>query len=288
MKYRVGNAIMFYFAYDGSINGDWVSHYAAQLAAAHPQRTLNLVHVRDGQTSVPQLDEKLRRIQAECARLDVELVPHVLASAGTILKTILAAVPEGAASYLMCGTRVRARQRGLLSGTISEKLLRSGHCNVLAVRVVQPGLLGLPHRLLLPVAGHPRGFRSGLPFLRLFGPQVSHLHILFVARVGRWRFRWLSHEATEHRRLPGQSYCERVEQEISEQLGLGSKVVDAHVVVSDDVPKEIVIAANKTKSRLIYLGASERNLTERFFHGNPIEQVLRNATCDVAIYRGVE
>ncbi len=279
---------MLYFAYDGSINGDWVSHYAAQLAAAHPQRKLNLVHVRDGQSSEPQLEEKLRRMQVECERLGVELVPRVLAPAGTVLDTILAAVPQGPESYLVCGTRVRERQRGLLSGTISEQLLRSGHCNVLAVRVVQPGLLGLPRRLLLPVAGHPRGFRSGLPFLRLFGPHVSHLHILFVSRVGRWRFRWLSHEATERRRTPGQAYCERVEREISEQLGLGAKVVDAQVVVSDDVPKEIVIAANKTKSRLIYLGASERNLTERFFYGNAIEQVLRNATCDVAIYRGVE
>ena len=279
---------MLYFTYDGSINGDWISHYAAQLAAAHPRRKLNLVHVRDGQTSEPRLEEKLQRMQAECHRLGVELLPHLLAPSDTRLKTILAAVPAGAESYVVCGTRVRARQRGLLSGTISEQLLRSGHCNVLAVRVVQPGLLGLPRRLLLPVAGHPRGFRSGLPFLRLFGPRVTHLQILFVARVSRWRFRRLSHQATEQRRLPGQAFCERVEQEISERLGLGAKVVDAQVVVSDDVPKEIVIAANKTKSRLIYLGASERNLSERFFHGNAIEQVLRNATCDVAIYRGVE
>ncbi len=278
---------MFCFAYDGSINGDWVSHYAAQLAAAHRQRQLHLIHVRDGQTSESQLQDKLRRMQTECARLGVELIPQVLPLAGSRLNTILAAVPAAGESYVVCGMRARERQRGLLSGTISERLLRLGHCNVLALRVVQPGLLGLPRRLLLPVAGHPRGFRSGLPFLRLFGPQVSHLQILFVARVGRRRFRWLSHGATERRRLPGQAYCERVEQEISAQLGLGSKVVDAQVVVSDDVPKEIVIAANKTKSRLIYMGASERNLTERFFYGNAIEQVLRNASCDVAIYRGV-
>ena len=79
-----------------------------------------------------------------------------------------------------------------------------------------------------------------------------------------------------------------MEQEIHEQLNLGSKIIDAQVIASDDVPKEIVIAATKTKSRLIYMGASERNLTERFFYGNPIEQVLRDATCDVAIYRGIE
>ena len=91
----------------------------------------------------------------------------------------------------------------------------------------------------------------------------------------------------ERLRSPGQAYCERVEQEIVEQLGLGSKVMDAQVVVSDEIPREILIAANKTKSRLIYMGASERSLPQRFLYGSPIEQVLRDATCDVAIYRGI-
>ncbi len=278
---------MLYFAYDGSINGDWVSHYAIQLAAAHPQGKLQLLHVCGGKPSLPQVQEKLLRMRAECERLGVELLSKMLPRQGQVLHAILTSIPAGSDSYLVCGTRVRERRRGLLSGTISEKLLRSEHCNVLAVRVVQPGLLGLPRSLLLPVSGHPRGFRSGLPFLRLFGPQVTHLQILLVARVSHWRYRWLTHEVIERLRAPGQLYCTRAEEEISEQLGLGAKVVDGQVVVSDDVPKEIVIAANKTKSRLIYMGASEQNLTERFFYGNPIEQVLRNATCDVAIYRGV-
>ncbi|MEX2185497.1 MAG: universal stress protein [Pirellulales bacterium] len=279
---------MFCFAYDGSINGDWVSHYAVQLASAHQERKLNAVHVRDGLISGPELDAKLQRLRAECERVGVELVPHMLVPDGTVLQDILSVIPEGPEHFLVCGTRVRERKRGFLTGTTSERLLRSQHCNVLAVRVVQPGLLGLPRRLLLPVAGHSRGFRSGWPFLRLFSSQVSHLHILLVVRVGGWRFRRMSHDSIERRRLTGREYCERVEHEIGEQLGVGSKVMDAQVVVSDDVPKEIVIAANKTKSRLIYMGASERNFTERFFHGNPIEQVLRDATCDVAIYRGVE
>jgi nucleotide-binding universal stress UspA family protein len=143
-------------------------------------------------------------------------------------------------------------------------------------------------RLLLPVAERPGDFRSALPFLRLFGPQVSHLHIVSVTRIGRWRLHRMSHEATERSRSPGEPRCERFEQAIRERLGLGSKVMDAQVVVSDDVPKEILIAANKTKSRLIYMGASERNLTERLVYGNPIERVLRDATCDVAVYRGID
>jgi nucleotide-binding universal stress UspA family protein len=279
---------MFLFAYDGSINGDWVSHYAVQLAAGYHDPTLTAVHVRDGRTRDTMLVEKLQRMRAECERHGVRLVEQLLPPVGrNLLDAIRSAVPEGPEHYLVCGTRAQRRGRGFLSGTTSEQLLRSGHCNVLAVRVVQPGLLGSPRRLLLPVTERPDGFRSGLPFLRLFGPQVSHLHIVLVALVRRGRFRALSHEGSERLRSPGQAYCERVEQEIVEQLGLGSKVMDAQIVVSDDIPREILIAANKTKSRLIYMGASERNLTQRLLFGSPIEQVLRDATCDVAIYRGI-
>ena len=279
---------MFHFAYDGSINGDWVSHYAVQLAAAHHDRTLTLVHVRDGRTSDATLAEKLQRMRGECERHGVRLVEHLLPPVGrNLLDAIRSAVPEGPEHYLVCGTRAQGLHSGFLSGTTSEQLLRSGHCNVLAVRVVEPGLLGSPRRLLLPVAERGDGFRSGLPFLRLFGPQVSHLHIVLVARVGRGRFRQMSHELAEPLRTPGRAYCVRIEREIEEQLGLGSKVMDALVVVSDEIPREILIAANKTKSQLIYMEASERSPTKRFFYGDPIEQVLRDATCDVAVYRGI-
>jgi nucleotide-binding universal stress UspA family protein len=227
-------------------------------------------------------------MRKECEHHGVQLVVHLLPRVGrNPLDAIRSAVPEGPEHYLVCGTRAQGRGCGFLNGTTSEQLRRSGHCNVLAVRVVQPGLLGSPRRLLLPVTERPGGFRSGLPFLRLFGPQISHLHIVLVARVGRGRFRVLSHEGSERLRSPGQAYCERVEREIVEQLGLGSKVMDAQVVVSDEIPREILIAANRTKSRLIYMGASERNLPQRFLYGSPIEQVLRDATCDVAIYRGI-
>lgn len=279
---------MFHFAYDGSINSDWVSHYAVQLAAAHPDHTLTLVSVRNERSSDAALDENLRRMRGECERHGVRLIERLLPPAGRhLLEAIRSAVPEGPEHYLVCGTRAHGRRRGFLSGTTSEQLLDSGHCNVLVLRVVHPGLLGSPRRLLLPVAARVGGFRQGLPFLRLLGPQVSHLHIVSVVRVGRGRLRRMSHELAERLRAPAQGWCERIEEEIDSQLGGNPKVMDALVVVSDDVPGEILIAANKTHSQLIYMGASARSPMERLLYGSPIEEVLRDATCDVAIYRGI-
>lgn len=278
---------MLCFAYDGSINGDWVSHYAMRLALHHPSKTLHLLHVRDEAIPIGELDEKIARIAEGCERLGVTLQSQIVPSAKGVLATIEEAVPTGPDAYLVCGTRVRAGSRGLLSGTVSQELLRNARRNVLAVRVLQPGLMGTPRELLLPVSGHPRGFQSGLPFLRLLAADVTAVHLLYVQHVGRMRYRLLSHDQAERLLEPGHAYCRRIERELEQQLELREAIVDAGVIVSDDVPKEIVIYAGRVKSRLIYLGASERSLRQRILFGNPIEQVLRDAPCDVAVYRGV-
>ena len=278
---------MLFFSYDGSVNGDWVSHYAVQLAAGHHRRQLNLIHARDGLVSETEFAVKVERLGGECERVGVELISHVVEVNRTIQEAILSMVPRGREHYLLCGTRVRERKQSYLRGTISESLLYSDHCNVLAIRVVQPGVLGLPRQLIVPVGEHRQEILEGLPFLRLFVPQVSRLHILLVVRISRWRLMRLSHGAIARLREPAVKYCGSIEQEISEQLGLDSQMIDTVVVVSDDFPREVVFVANKTKSRLIIMGASKQGPAKQFFRANSIEQVLRETTCDVAVYRGL-
>jgi nucleotide-binding universal stress UspA family protein len=131
-----------------------------------------------------------------------------------------------------------------------------------------------------------RGLAEAVPFLRLFAPDIDRLHLLAIPEVGRWRFRHLSVESARRMMLRGYDYLRKAERLVSEDPAFAHVAVDAQAVVSDDPVKEIMIAANRTKSRLILAGASERNLSERFFYGNPLEQLLREAPCDVAVYRG--
>ncbi|WP_435548537.1 universal stress protein [Desulfobacterium sp. N47] len=51
--------------------------------------------------------------------------------------------------------------------------------------------------------------------------------------------------------------------------------------------KEILIQTGALRSRLILLGASDRNLPSRFVYGNALEQILRKTPCDVGIYRKI-
>jgi nucleotide-binding universal stress UspA family protein len=275
---------MLYFAYDGSIHGDWVAHYAIRLAGRLPQPGLRLLHVEDARLSPGSLKQRLERIAAECRMLSVPLEVGIHPERKSVSATLQALVPSGSEHYLVCGTRMRHRGRGFLAGTVSEQLLRNRPCQVLAMRVVQPGLLGRPRNFLVPVAGHPEGIQRSLPFLRLLLPGADQVEILLVKQVGRRRFRHIRHGQAEQLIETGRDYVQGVEETLRRELTVPPDRLDLAVVVSDDVPKEIVILANKMKSQLIFMGASERALGQRLVYGSPIEQVLRNAPCDVAVH----
>lgn len=159
---------MICLAYDGSLNGDWVARYAVRFAAEATERTLHLFHVRDGTIATTALEAKLEHLERECGAQGVELFPQVLALGRGVLPTLLQALPTDPAAFVVCGTRVRGAGKPLLAGTVAERLLALCAHSVLALRVVQPGLLGAPHDLLLPLSGHPRGIDPFWSALRLF------------------------------------------------------------------------------------------------------------------------
>jgi nucleotide-binding universal stress UspA family protein len=274
-------------AYDGSINADWVSRYAIQMASMFPTRQLVLVYILDGTFTRDTIQEKLVAIAAECALYGVACQQLILEEIGDVYSTLLDNIPWGEHSYCLCGARIAPRGRGFLAGTISEKLLRCRKFNVLAIRVVSPGLLGCPHRLLFPLAGHPRGFQAATPFLRMLAFSVKRLYLLRVMTVNPIRFRYISFVSAKKKIAEGYEYLGQVAKELREQTAEFPWHLDRNVVLSDDWAKETLIQAGKVNASMILLGATERNLPSRFFYGNKIEQILRNSPCDVGIYQRV-
>ena len=275
---------MLHFAYDGSIHGDWVARYAMRMATRLSEPRMRVLHVHDRQVPDSVLETGLARIESECASLSVACEIAVHPARGAVAATLLGLVPQRRDHYLVCGTRARHKGRGFLTGTVSQQLLREGRCQVLSLRVIQPGLLGGPRSFLVPVSGRPEGIQVGLPFLRLMVPESAQLEVLLVHRMSRQRFRSIGHAEAAVLIERGQAYVLGIERALSTELNLPLGRLDAAVVLSDDLPKEIVIQANKAKSQIIYMGASAISLRQRSVYGSPIEQVLRNAPCDIAIY----
>lgn len=277
---------MLWLAYDGSLNADWLSHYAVHFARHLPSRSLRAVFVDDGSLSAAELDARLAFLEQECELGEVTLARERIALAGSVARTLIEHIPAGQQSYLVCGTRVRQRNLSLLTGTVSEQLLAARRFNVLALRIVQPAIVGVPHHLLVPVMGHPRGFASGLPFLRLLAPSLQSLHVLMVESKPPGRTRYANGVGEGGDLEPALDYVRRIQQEL--RVVLPATVhVDGAVVRAPDPPAELVLAAKQHRSQLIYMGASERHLARRLFGGAPYEAVLKHAPCDVGIYRGV-
>lgn len=276
-----------YLAYDGSINADWVSRYALNMAHNAGSRHLVLVHIDDQVFSSQTMADKMAIVQAEAADLDVHLDCRIVPLSGGVSASLCRAIPAGPDSLCVCGARITSRGKGFLAGTISEQLLRSRHCDVMAIRVVRPGLLGAPGDLLFPLSGHPLGFQAALSFFRLLAPGVRSLHLLRVMKVSSLWFRYMGVAKARTLRSEGMSYLNAVLDDIRRQHEASGLHVDGKVILSDDWVKEILIQASKLHTQMIIMGASDRNLPSRYFYGNKIEQILRETPCDVGIYRKV-
>ncbi|MBN2331652.1 MAG: hypothetical protein JXO49_00100 [Deltaproteobacteria bacterium] len=278
---------MIYFAYDGSLNGDWVARYAIRFAVHSAEKTLLIINVADAEVPADLLSRKVDYVREACARWQVQSSYQQVPLRGDVFHTLQQVVPPDKKNQLVCGLRMRGGRRGFLAGTVSEKLLGDSHFHVLAIRVVQPGLLGNPCSFLLPVAGHPRKFHSAWPFFRLFLPEVSEVCVVRIMTVHRFWMAYLTPVQLRTLRAEGHAYVATIISEILQGCPTAEFKIDGRVILSADWPGEIMVQANKMKAGMILLGASERSRPHRIIHRHPLERILANTPCDVGIYRGL-
>jgi len=163
---------MVYFAYDGTVDGDWVSRYAIQMAAHSSPSELHIVHVQEpGNPAIPA--DKIQRIEYECSLRHVKLTISEKPLHHDLFSTLVSMLDPH--SLVICGMRRRghrADRLGHLKNSNARLLLEHKMFDVLAVRVLHPGLLGVPHRLLLPLHATLPLPQGGLKFLQLLGHEL--------------------------------------------------------------------------------------------------------------------
>lgn len=257
---------MIVFAYDGSLHGDWVAHYALRFSA-NVGVPLRLVHVAT--TELAHLPDRLGRIEAEARRLGVELAVDVVTGVDDVAAALLA---RSAGATLVTGTRARPRHHSLLANTVSARLLARAQAPMVAIHVVHPGLLGQPGRVL--VAGVGPEDPAPLPVLSMLGDELHALHVMLVHAVSRLRLpsahdaRWIDE---------GRSRLLAIEGRLRAALPHPFEL-DGSVVVSSDPPREVRLRALAHRSRLVVLDAALGAPT--------LEAILTATPADVAIVRG--
>jgi nucleotide-binding universal stress UspA family protein len=267
-------------AYDGSVNAHWVARYALRMAAASSARVLRLIHVESGEISRALLARKLQQVRDEAAAAGVEVALHSVRATRPVADAVMASLPAGAASVLLCGTRARARARGLLAGTVSHALLRRAPCHVLALRVVHPGVMGAPRRLLLPVHGHPGEGRALAPLLALLAADADELHLLRVMLTDERVVHHAPLDQMARLRAHGRAAVAGVEHELHGALALGALHVDAYVRIAESWHRQVLVTAGQHRCELILTAARP----DQGGHARELEALLAHTPCDVGIW----
>jgi len=277
---------MILLAHDGSVYCDWVARYALNFAEQEDDRKLLVLHILEEARRREIIEEKFFTLEQECRGREIDFSSHVLPIGSTIYRSLRQAIPHRPESLLICGTRVKPNKRSLLRGSIAEKLLRTHQCPVLALRVVQPGLLGDPHDLMLPLAGHASGFGRVWPVFRRLSPHLRRLHLFRALTVNPLLLPHLT-PTREHTLMEiGVRHLDAIGETLEQHLGPLPFHLERRVVISAAWPEDVLLQASRIKAQVILLGVSERNLAHRLMHGDGVERVLRQAPCDVGIYRG--
>tara|TARA_R110000787_G_scaffold211281_3_gene321135 strand:+ start:81280 stop:82119 length:840 start_codon:yes stop_codon:yes gene_type:complete len=272
------------FAYDGSINGDWVAKYAIRLAANSETRTLTVVSVQKNTPPPRYLTEKINRITSIAAdrkvTLDVKLI-----NAKSVFEGVISALEDPAGTLIVCSVRTRGNARGYLYETAAFQLMKHPELNTVAFRIVQPGILGSPHNILLPVAGRPSGIAGGVSLLHQMGSTVRQCRVLHAVSVSPRHYLRLTATEMTNLRLHGESLVAAVGRHLSQQLNNPSIRIDTAVRVSEDWVREVIVDACSYKSDLIIVEAAGASLRTALRRDDPIERLLHETPCDIAIHR---
>ena len=281
------NDARIFLAYDGSINADWVSRYAIRFAANSNHKKLFLFHILDGSFSSEEIRIKIKSIEDECSFHEVEMGHAVLPVSDNVYNTIIQSVPHGRNNFCVCGARITSRGKGFLTGTISEKLLQANKFNVLAIRVVHPGLLGCPKELLVPLVGTKVDYETYLTFYHLLAPDIEKVHFLSIIHANPWLLPYFSQKRIKTYKNKGFEHLRLILEKIREKEDPLSVRYDGRVVLSDDWVHETLIQASQLKVRLVLVEAAGKGFFSRFIPLGRIERLLRNTTCDVALFKTI-
>lgn len=275
---------MIYLAFDGSVNSDWLLHYGIYFAKSSG-RPITLLHVLGGTALSEEINSKILHAEKLCRKKSIECRIRIIPLRGNAADSIASEIESTSDNLCICGTRIRSPGRGILSGTVSEQLLRMNRFPVLVLRVVHPGILGSPDRLLLAVSDRPDVYEKLKKVLNLFLLNAKEAHLLHIAVFSALKMMLFGRTASARKKKNGLFHIKHVAEKI--RSGFPDLKIDSRVVVSENWPDEILIHAAKLKANFILMGATERSAARRIFNSSRFEKILRETPCDAGIFRNV-
>jgi nucleotide-binding universal stress UspA family protein len=284
-------------ATDGSKEADLAGRSAAELA----DKTGSELHVvlalpidtQDPSIFQPEVRRQLEKRTRE--RLQ-ELVGTIEAQRGEVAgyqlrvgrpdAEIIAQAEEMGAGLVVMGSRGLGPMRRVLTGSVSDSVVRHAHCPVMVVR---GGAVELPTKILLATDGSEEADLASSTAADLARSTASELHIVYVepAPYIYEMAEWESSRAGkrgELERAAEEMADSRVQEEVQEIGETGAQIAGIYARVGFP-DAEIVGLAGKLGVGLIVLGSRGRGSLKRALMGSVSDSMVRHAHCPVLVVR---
>jgi nucleotide-binding universal stress UspA family protein len=267
-------------AVNDHVNSEIAARYALQLAK---QANASIcfcsivekdIDAKDSHTA----EEALKRLSALAQKLGVpyDCIRKTGDPSAQLDKVVVA---EGI-DLVFAATRHDDVEKRFYARTTAKKLLLGLSCSVALVRVVHLGRIH-PHEILVPLKAHIDHMVERVAFAALMsGAFDAKVHLFHVTRPMKKFFQG-------ELQLTSVEWSDKTPLDISRFIGH----IDNHSVEHEKriVPgrtgRAIAIEAAARRRDLIIMGASQRGPLGFLLRENPVEEVLRNTTCNLIIFK---
>ena len=270
MYHRVLSAI------DGSLNAFAAGRYAVAVAQACGA-TLYVAGVITRKMTGREegaLAESAARLVAEGEKRGVR--SHILIERGEAARTLHVLAKENKADVVLAASRHEDAEHRYFVRTVPQRLTGLLPMSLIVVRVANLGVLAHPREILVPVTRNLPDGSAERAYLvsRLAKHYGARLVVLHALEGSRQEGRAALHEAGARR---VQAFVERLDRESAQP--------QLRIVADPLVGRAIMREAARHRHDLIIMGASRRTLFARWRRGNPVEEVMRQAPCDLFVCR---
>lgn len=261
-------------------NSETAAKYAIALAKSS-QASLSLIFVAENKIK----KDAFKHAEASLQRLFIEakeegIAVESITESGDPLKKITEIVKKENIDIIFAATRREDINRRFFMKTFARELTIRLPCSVALVRVVRMGKTH-PRRILVPLRSHMTNISERAffvaKFAQAFDASVTIFHIpkpivqFFHGEVNIKASDREKNIPVDIKKFTG--HLNRYMIQHDKRTGVGK------------IARAITIEAAHRRNDLIVMGASERSLLRSFISGNPVEDVLRETTCNLIILR---
>lgn len=262
------------------LNSEISARYALNLARACGAKFYICFIAEKGMTksSFEKAEDTIKRLFIKAEDMDIQV--ESIAETGDPVREIDKIVRHEKINITFASTRRQDIEKRFYAGTIARRLSLTLPCSVALVRVVHMGRIH-PRNILVPLKARINFIKERAYFAAKMAESFDSKVFVFHATKPITKF----FHGEIH--LTPVEWEKRLSKDILNFKEYLRKYGISHEgrLIPGAIARTITIEAASKRYDLIIMGASERSLLSSLLKGNPVEDVLRETTCDLIILK---